>query len=225
ITGTNRNIVGSSDVDSGRTSLTTPLMDLSKHITPTVATWLWYSRDRFPSQASTNDTMNVSMSNDNGRTWQIIDQILSTENAWKEYRYQVEQYMTPTAQMLFRVDASDLNTQSWVEAGLDDFRVIGTIVTGVEGETNAAVTRVNVVPNPVRDRAVVDVTFARAIADMRIELYDVLGRIVATVHAADVAAGAHRFDIDAALLSAGRYTWRVSAPSIETVSGAVNVVR
>lgn len=222
---TDPGVVGSSDIDNGSTTLTSPLMDLNHFDEPVISVWLWYSRDRYPSAPSTNDTMFVSMSNDSGSTWKVVEKITTTNASWKEYRYTVSQYLTPTDRVLFRVKASDLDVQSWVEAGVDDFQVLGTWLSGVEDESDASASVVTVRPNPFRTVANISVVAVSAIADASLELFDALGRRVATIHSGDIAAGTSVFQVDAAMLSAGSYTWRLSASSSTPISGSMTVVR
>jgi choice-of-anchor B domain-containing protein len=225
IIGTDPTIVGSSDVDEGRTSLTTPPMDLTIYDAPVISTWIWYSRDQFPRPSSTNDTLLVSLSGNGGETWQVIDRILSTENEWRQFRYRVDQFMTPTATMLFRVEASDLSEQSWVEAGVDDFQVLGEIRSGADDELAAGALRVLVRPNPVGTSATVDVTLPAMLSNGRLELYDALGRLVATLHAGSFAAGTSSYRLDASQLAVGRYTWRLAGDAIAPVTGGISIVR
>jgi choice-of-anchor B domain-containing protein len=225
ITGTDASVVGSSDVDEGSTTLTSPTMDLTSYVDPTLSAWLWYTRDRYPRPASTNDTLVVSLSNDGGSTWQVIDRITGTDNEWRQFRYRVAQYMQPTAAMQLRVVASDLGEQSWVEAGLDDFEVLGERISGVDDELAGAAPRVSVRPNPAGIAATIEVSLAGAVQAGRLELFDALGRRVSTVHAGSFRAGTSAFALDVAGLAPGRYTWRLVGATPAPMSGTLSVVR
>ena len=225
LTGTEAGIVGSSDVDSGRTSLTSPPMDLTRYLNPTLAAWFWYSRDRYPRGGSTNDTLLVSLSGDDGATWQVVDRILGTGNEWRRYTYRVSQYMTPTAAMRLRVEASDLQEQSWVEAGLDDFEVMGERISGAGDELATGGARVSVRPNPAGTLATIEVSLGAPIAAGRLELYDGLGRRIATLHDGAFAAGTSAFALDASALAPGHYTWRLAGATAVPLSGTIGVVR
>lgn len=79
-------------------------------------------------------------------------------------------------------------------------------------------------PNPARSA----VTLAIAVpitGEMRIEVYDVMGRQVATVHDGPLAAGEHSLSLDAAPLAPGVYVIRAVAPTGMTVSRRLTVVR
>jgi choice-of-anchor B domain-containing protein len=225
IAGTDPSIVGSSDVDSGRTSLTTPPMDLTTYGDPVVNAYLWYSRDLFPSPNSTNDTLVVYLSGNDGQTWQVIDRITSTDNDWMLFRYRVAQFMTPTAAMRLRVEASDLRDQTWVEAGLDDFLVVDAAASSVAAQDGASHARVTVRPNPAHTSAAVDVTLPAGLAGGRLEVFDALGRMVTTLHAGSFAAGTTSYRLDVGTLASGRYTWRLSGEAIVPMTGAIDVVR
>lgn len=226
ITGTDPSVVGSSDVDSGRTSLTTPPMDLSTYGEPVITAWVWYSRDKFPLGDATNDTLVVSMSNDGGTTWRVIDRIYGTNNAWQQIRYPVATVLAPSTRMLFRVEASDLAAQSWVEAALDDFVVSDAAANAAPAETiEARTARIAIRPNPASGTATMSVTLVSALADARLVLFDALGRAVSTIHAGRIAAGTTGYQVDAARLAPGRYTWRLDGDGAVLATGAMTVVR
>ena len=66
---------------------------------------------------------------------------------------------------------------------------------------------VSVFPNPVRERATVRVTLPAA-GHARIDVLDVLGRVVAVLHEGPLAVGAHSFSLSTELLPAGVYVVR-----------------
>ncbi|HIL56338.1 MAG TPA: T9SS type A sorting domain-containing protein, partial [Rhodothermales bacterium] len=62
-------------------------------------------------------------------------------------------------------------------------------------------------PNPTRGQVSVPVTLASP-SDVRIEVYDVLGRVVALLHEGPLGSGPHRFDVAARTLVPGTYLVR-----------------
>ena len=77
--------------------------------------------------------------------------------------------------------------------------------------------------HPVRQRTALALALDRA-ADVRVELFDLLGRPVATLAAGARAAGEHRVDVDASVLPAGVYLVRATAGG-RTATLPLTVVR
>jgi hypothetical protein len=73
------------------------------------------------------------------------------------------------------------------------------------GEAGISLT---VSPNPIAGAGAVTVTLARPAAEVRVVVYDVLGREVGTLHAAALPAGATRLDLAAGRLRPGVYAVR-----------------
>ncbi len=98
--------------------------------------------------------------------------------------------------------------------------------TGRDDDVPAAVDEriaVTVYPNPVRDRATVAIDLAEA-ADVRAEVFDALGRLVATASAGRFGAGFRSVLLDLSGAPAGLYVVRVTAGGA-VVSHTVTVAR
>ncbi|MCH2106988.1 MAG: hypothetical protein MK291_10135, partial [Planctomycetes bacterium] len=119
--------LGENDVDGGITSLVSPTINLSDHPIATLSFWLWYSND---TGASPNaDVFEVQLSADNGGSWSNALTVGPTgENSnggWYSYELAVHQFVTPSAQVKIRFQASDLGSGSIVEAAVDDLVLVG----------------------------------------------------------------------------------------------------
>jgi fibronectin type 3 domain-containing protein len=79
-------------------------------------------------------------------------------------------------------------------------------VTGLPSEVRLAPTR----PNPARLRATIEYAVPEA-REVRLEVYDVLGRRVATLAQGRKQAGVHRATLDAERLASGTYFYRLTA--------------
>jgi len=87
-----------------------------------------------------------------------------------------------------------------------------TVMQGTDAEDEAATpeaSSLTVYPNPTAERATVALSLAAA-ETARVEVLDVLGRVVVRLHDGRLGAGAHTWAVDAADLPAGRYVVRVS---------------
>ena len=89
---------------------------------------------------------------------------------------------------------------------LDDINVNGMPVS--VGEIEAVTTGLAVVPNPANDQAQLHFDLINA-DHTRIDLLDVLGRTIATLHDGQLAAGAQRFDLPVEDLRSGIYFVRL----------------
>ncbi len=79
-------------------------------------------------------------------------------------------------------------------------------------------------PNPTAGRATVTVLLAKR-TDLRVEVFDVLGRRVTVLHDAATEAGQHRFGLATAGLPSGVYLVRMSAADGTAQAQRVTLLR
>ena len=202
------------DVDGGRTTILSPTFDWSGASgTGKVEIWAF-----FANEVVVDDTLRVSVSNNNGTSWTDVIKVYGKDsNAWNKYRSYFTSTEVPfTNQMRFRVQASDFNS-SLVEAAVDDIVVRHTTCTSVGVEEPTLPARFAIEqnrPNPFHGST--SITFALPQnGSVRVEVFDASGRLVRTVAQGDQTAGVHSVQWDAKdnggrSVGAGVYYYKVS---------------
>lgn len=113
--------VGSNDVDGGKTTCLSPVIDLSHVALPTLSIWLYYSESVNP-----GDPFTIEMSDNGGQSWSEIYRRNTSTPAWQQVQVELPGQMTGTMQ--FRFSAQDLSA-SLVEACVDDLSFKGIVET------------------------------------------------------------------------------------------------
>jgi len=109
---------GSYDVDGGKTTLLSPVWDLSEYESVALHLWTWYT-NRLGNNPNL-DTFRVAISSDGGASWTNLIQTSASWEYWKSDLFFLENHATLTDQMRLRVVASDFGSGSLVEAAVDD---------------------------------------------------------------------------------------------------------
>ena len=116
---------GDNDVDDGKTTLVSPLFDLTGGIGTRIGFSRWYANE---AGRIADDFFVVEISNDGGSTWAPLDSVFGRGyNSWQEVALDVDQFTTPTDRMRVRFVAEDAGpiypNHSIVEAAIDNFWV------------------------------------------------------------------------------------------------------
>ena len=118
--------LGDYDVDGGKTTLFSPVYDLSGMLAARASYWRWYSNDT--GGAPNADVFVIDISNDGGANWANVETVgpagPGTSGGWIHYEFVISTVVTPTDQVQFRFVAADEDVGSLVEAALDDFRIV-----------------------------------------------------------------------------------------------------
>jgi len=114
---------GSYDVDGGKTTVLSPVFDLLDYASASVRYYRWYSNDT-GSEPGT-DYWVVQVSDDGWTTWATLENTNVTNRSWLMMQFDVGGYVDLTGTVQFRFIASDEDPGSLVEAGVDDFLLMG----------------------------------------------------------------------------------------------------
>jgi hypothetical protein len=115
------------DVDGGKTTLISPVLDAANLNEATISYWRWYSNGVGLLNPNTNVFL-VQISNNAGLSWHTVETVgpsgANTEPGWRFHSFRVADFVTPTNQVQVRFIAADY-TDSIVEAAVDDFALSG----------------------------------------------------------------------------------------------------
>ncbi len=116
--------LGARDVDGGRTTLVSPVLDLTGLPDATISYWRWYSND---AGASPNqDVFRVDITAD-GSNWVNVETVGPTgpevSGGWFQHQFRVGDFITPSATVQLRFIAEDAGAGSIVEAAVDDLLI------------------------------------------------------------------------------------------------------
>jgi serine protease len=164
----------SGDVDAGRTTLLSPVFDLSSQTYLRFSAWLW-------SRQPGDDFLRIDLSNDAGFTWHPVAAVNHDLPSWQFLKREIRREDVPfTNAMQLRFVASDYGIQSLVEAGVDDL-VIEGLQSGslglAQGSQVAPVPAgIAVSPNPFTEKTRITMSGHENL--VRLKVYDVEGRLV-----------------------------------------------
>jgi len=136
--------VGYDDVDAGKTTLFSPIFDLSEFGEAILTYEKWYSNNVGDNPG--NDYFELEVSNDSGNNWIYIDNSNITNNNWVLNQYLLSNYIDLSSEMQFKFVVSDEYFDgdngvggSIVEAAIDDFKIFtfeGSSCSNDLGDTN-----------------------------------------------------------------------------------------
>jgi hypothetical protein len=119
---------GFDDVDNGKTTLYSPIFDLSSYETVLLSYWYWYTNNIGDNGG--NDIWNVSVSNNDGYSWTSIQNTSSSNTEWEKTQIILSDLVNLNEIIQFRFIAEDLayngdngSGGSLVEAAIDNFNI------------------------------------------------------------------------------------------------------
>jgi Secretion system C-terminal sorting domain len=217
--------IGENDVDGGKTTLQTPIIDMSGLTEPIVAYWRYYTNNPPGGANPGADWWQVRMSNDGGQNWINIEDTQTADMRWRRNAIRVADWMEPTSQMRFQFIASDstrvgeyLDGGSLIEAALDDFVLYDRMIVNVE-ELQDASDALLVYPNPASDRIRVQSKLP-LLHKAQIQVLNSTGQVVHTQYVGDMTSS-RSLTIDTSQLAAGTYVVRLSSDEVSQLTGIV----
>jgi hypothetical protein len=110
------------DVDGGKTTLTSPVIDLSEYASANLRYWRWYTND---TGDTTDDIWVVDVSADSGMSWVGLENETESLRDWVEMEYDLGDHVPLTDGIVMRFVASDYGDDSVVESAVDDIEIAG----------------------------------------------------------------------------------------------------
>jgi hypothetical protein len=190
--GTPGGAAGENDVDSGKTTLLTPVFRLADATSATVSYWRWYTnaRGNNPDQ----DWWDVDVTND-GQNWVSLEHTQASQEEWVEYTFELTDYIALTDQVQIRFVAADESPGSLVEAAVDDFLLTAIIpqsssVEDGRGELPAMLALAPNAPNPFSPETTIRFSLPRK-GEVELAVFDISGRKIVSLVSGELEPGRH----------------------------------
>lgn len=208
---------GENDVDGGKTTLLSPVYDLSNYSNPAFSYYRWYTNDQGATPGT--DYWQVAITND-GVNYVDVENTNVADHSWRRFAFRVTDYVTPSATVSLRFIAEDANAGSLIEAGLDDLILWDEVSTGIN--ENAVVTNFSSYPNPASEMVTLNLGLSER-QDITLRILDASGRTVSK-RSDSFESGSHQIQIPVKHLAAGLYQISIQYPS-GFKSLKINVIR
>ncbi|MCA9728693.1 MAG: FlgD immunoglobulin-like domain containing protein [Candidatus Eisenbacteria bacterium] len=180
------------DVDNGVTTLYSPVYNMAGASQLTLKFWQFFSNSTGPNPAQ--DAWVVQVRN-NGGPWVDIINTLDQWDGWDVFQTDLLAIVPAPGDLQFKFTAQDNIAESFVDAGIDDFTILGVLGTvDAPEETSVARFALNPsTPNPTSDIARIRFQVPTT-SQVQIKIFDVSGREVSTVADGRFEAGSHTVD-------------------------------
>ncbi len=183
---------GTNDVDNGKTTVKSPIYDLSGLQNAGVRYYRWFTNDT--GSGPETDEWAVDASSDGGATWVRIETALTSDRSWRLVERWLADYIQLTSQVRFRFIARDDSPGSIVEAAVDDFAIVvyeqpSSAVSSPEPVAPRQVVLEPVKPNPFNPWTEIRFTVPEPGGKVRLAIFDVTGREVRVLADGELLAG------------------------------------
>lgn len=181
------------EVQGGKTTLRSPVYDLSAIPNAAVRYHRWYSCD---TGFIDPEEWAVDVSPDGGQSWIRIESDTTSDHSWRFVERNLGDYIPLTAQVAFRFIAQDTDVLTVVEAALDDFSIVSydETATSVADRGPSPVARAELganAPNPFNPVTRIAWSVPEGGARVSLAVFDLAGRRVRTLVDRRAPAGGH----------------------------------
>ncbi|MEZ4648348.1 MAG: M20/M25/M40 family metallo-hydrolase [Candidatus Eisenbacteria bacterium] len=223
---------GDQDVDGGKTTLTSPRIDLTDANFAWIRYHRWYTNDT--GGGPETDDWIVDASNDDGNTWTRLEITRSSLRNWAQIDVELSTLLPLTEQMRFRFIATDDDPGSIVEAAIDDLEVraffedSSQVGPGPNEPLLSGLSILSCRPNPFQEELAIQYYVPEGTTDASLGLYDANGRLVQNVPGASLEAGIHKVvlggaDVHGRALPSGIYFLRLDDGHTQRVDRIVRI--
>lgn len=200
---------GENDVDNGKTTLLSPVYDLSTYTNPAFSFHRWYSNDQGATPGT--DFWQVAITND-GINYVDVENTNVADHSWRRFAFKVLDYVTPTSNVSLRFIAEDANAGSLVEAALDDLILWDEIPTGLN--QSESLSGVTLYPNPSSSSVMINIGLTKE-EEVSVSILNAIGQTVKQFDQL-MPSGNNLITTDVEGLPAGVYQVRVLAGNSRT---------
>jgi len=183
---------GAYDVDGGKTTLFSPVYDVSNLTSPIIRYYKWYSNDKGAEPGQ--DYWVVDVRNDTTENWISIENTNISTLDWEKHQFILEDYIIPSDKIQFRFIASDFDPGSLVEACIDDFEILSVNPVNSIGIANQSsnipqqFTLDQNYPNPFNPSTTIKFGLPSE-SEVKIKIYNLLGQEIITLYSGMKSAG------------------------------------
>ena len=201
--------IGVQDVDDGKTTLISPVFDLTQYENPGVTYQRYYTNNPPTGANPGADWWQVEVTAD-GNNWVYLENNLTSDRSWRRMAFRVADYVPITSTFQMRFVASDsirpgqnLDGGSLIEAAMDELYFYEEAEEIGVQELDGIASLV-VYPNPVSNDLIIKAALTDAI-DATVRVMDMSGREVITGKQVNLPGGTSTIWIDVRDLEAGNY--------------------
>ncbi|MCK4548407.1 MAG: T9SS type A sorting domain-containing protein, partial [Candidatus Eisenbacteria sp.] len=212
------------DVDGGKTTLISPVFDLSNCDKAVLTYERWYSNNTIPTQTD-DDPFDVDVSDDGGATWTNLENLTETpeDREFHQVIFELSGEVSLTNQMQIRFVAQDYGLNSVVEAVVDNIEIrgYGGFTDVALGEPIGRVSPARAVldqniPNPFNPETTISFGLPEA-SRVDLSIYNIRGQRVRQLVDGWMPAGFHKAawdgrDVNGQQVSSGVYFYRLTTP-------------
>ncbi len=169
--------ISTADVDNGKTTVLSPVMDLTGLTDPSIEYRRWFSNNRGDNPG--NDPWRVQITND-GTTWRDVENSFVSDSRWRRNVFKVKDFVTPNATVQVRFIASDslenlnMSGQSVVEAAIDNFFLYDNKNAPNTGLNEQQLAQVLMYPNPANET--LTISLPQQLKNVQVSISDITGK-------------------------------------------------